>query len=73
MGRKNINACHKQRKLRIPRNHHFIYSVNEDGSNASVVRFLGEQESDYLWCFHPDGFAMWIHLSHLSNVPRRAA
>ena len=69
MARKNRNAVrsNRVRKLSIPRNHHFIYSVHDDGSEASIVRYMGEQEGDYLFCFHPEGYALWIHLSQLSN------
>lgn len=75
MARKNRNAVRRNRvrKLAIPRNHHFMYSVNEDGSEASVVRYLGEQDGDMLLCFHPEGYAMWIHLHHLSNTPKKRA
>lgn len=72
MARKNRNAVKGARpqKLHIPRNHHFMYSTDEFGADATVVRFLGEQDGDYLWCYHPEGFAMWIHVHQLSNRPR---
>lgn len=74
MGRKNRNAVRsirRQRKLDIPRNHHFVYSVNDDGSEASIVRYLGDQEGDHLYCYHPSGFPLWIHVSQLSNPSKQ--
>lgn len=74
MARKNGHRHFRAQKLDIPRNHHFIYSVNDDGSDASVVRYLGEQNGDYLTCYMPSGYVMPIHVSQLSNPPKvRAA
>ena len=73
MGRKNSMSAHRAKKLGIAKGHHFIYSVNEDGSEASVVRYLGEQDGDRLLCYMPDGYFMWIHLHYLSNAPKRQA
>lgn len=70
MARKNGNKAHRQRKLNIPRNFHFMYSTHEFGDDATVVRYLGEQDDDRLLCFHPEGYSLWIHLHHLWNVPR---
>lgn len=70
MARKNRNARKRTPKLNIPKNHHFMYSTDEFGADASVVRYLGEQDGDQLLCFHPEGFELWIHVSHLSNVPK---
>lgn len=75
MGRKNVNATKgkKQRKLPIAKGHHFMYSTDEFGKDATVVRYLGEQDGDLLYCYHPEGFAMWIHLHHLWNPVKKAA
>jgi hypothetical protein len=73
MARKNGMSAHRTRKLGIAKGHHFLYSVNEDGSDATVVRYLGEQDNDRLYCYLPDGFAMWIHIHYLANVPHRRA
>lgn len=73
MARKNGNRHHKRPKLDIPRNHHFIFAVDEGGTDACVVRFLGEQDGDFLWCYHPAGYARWIHVSYLSNPPKAMA
>ena len=72
MARKNGTRFTRRAKLPIPRNHHFMYSTHEFGEDATVVRYLGDQDGDYLYCFHPEGYAMWIHLHQLSNVPRAA-
>jgi len=74
MGRKNINAERdrkRQRKLPISKGQHFLYSTHEFGEDATVVRYLGEQDGDTLLCFVPDGFSMWIHVHQLSNIPHR--
>lgn len=71
MARKSGSKMKTQRKLNIPKNFHFLYSTHEFGDDATVVRYLGEQDGDYLYCFHPEGFAMWIHLHQLSNMPSR--
>lgn len=71
MARKNRNARPNYRKLNIPRGRHFIYSTTDDGSDATVVRYMGEQDGDYLTCFHPAGYVIPIHVSQLSNPPRR--
>ena len=75
MGRKNINAVktRRQRKLAIPNGHHFLYSTHEFGEDATVVRYMGEQDGDSLLCFIPDGFSMWIHIHHLTNVPKTSS
>lgn len=67
MARKNRNAVKRARKYDIPRNRHFVYSTDELGADATIVRYLGEQDGDHLFCFHPEGFAMWIHVHNLSN------
>lgn len=69
MGRKNANARPAQ-KFRIKKNRHFAYSTEEFGDNASIVRYLGIQDGDYLYCFHPEGFPLWIHVHQLSNPAR---
>lgn len=66
MGRKNSNAK-PQQKYRIKKNRHFAYSTDEFGRDASIVRYLGNQDGDYLYCWHPEGFPLWIHVHHLSN------
>ena len=71
MGRKNRNAQKNYRKLNIPRGRHFIYSTTENGSDDIVVRYLGEQNGDYLTCYHPAGFVLPIHVSQLSNPSKR--
>lgn len=71
MARKNGNAPHKRPKLDIPFGQHFLYSVRDDGGEASIVRFMGDQDNDFLWCRHADGYRLWIHVSQLSNVPKR--
>lgn len=67
MGRKNRNAQKNYRKLNIPRGRHFIYSTTENSGDDIVVRYLGEQNGDYLTCYHPAGFVLPIHVSQLSN------
>ena len=73
MARKNGAQSHRRAKLPIPKNFHFLYSTDEFGLDATVVRYLGEQDGDFLYCFHPEGYAMWIHLHQLSNVPKVVA
>lgn len=67
MGRKNSNAAKgaRPRKYNIPKNTHFMYSPHEDGSDATVVRYLGEQNGDTLLVWHPEGYSMFVHLHHL--------
>jgi len=67
MGRKNENAVKgsRKRKYNIPKNTHFMYSPHEDGSEATVVRYLGEQNGDTLLVWHPEGYSMFVHLHHL--------
>lgn len=71
MGRKHSNA-RPEPKYQIRRNRHFVYSTDEFGKDASVVRYLGKQEGDYLYCWHPEGFALWIHVHQLSNPVKHA-
>lgn len=75
MGRKNENATKgkRQRKLAIAKGHHFMYSTDEFGADATVVRYLGEQDGNLLLCHHPEGFQLWIHLHHLWNPTKKAA
>lgn len=73
MGRKNVNAlkARRQRKLSIAKGTHFLYSTDEFGADATVVRYLGEQHEDTLLCFLPEGYSMFIHLHHLNLAPKR--
>lgn len=70
MARKNGNKAHRRPNLNIPKNWHFMYSTHEFGDDATVVRYLGEQDDDFLLCFHPEGYATWIHLHQLYNMPK---
>lgn len=71
MARKNSNATKGGRSLRIQRNRHFYYTPGYVDADATVVRFLGKQDADYVYCYHPDGFPMWIHVSELYSTPSR--
>lgn len=71
MARKSGSKAHNRRKLNIPKNFHFMYSTHEFGEDATVVRYLGEQDGDSLLCFLPDGYSMWIHVHQLYNMPKR--
>jgi len=74
MARKNRNARTQQRRYPIAKNRHFLYSTDDEfGTDATVVRFMGEQDGDMLLCFHPEGFPLWIHVHQLSNPIRSAA
>lgn len=73
MARKNRNATKRRQTINIPKGRHFMYSPHEDGSDATVVRYIGEQDGDFLLCWHPDGFAMWIHMHQMWNPTKRAA
>jgi len=70
MGRKNTNAVkeRKRRHVRIAKGTHFLYSTHEFGEDATVVRYMGEQNGDTLLCFLPEGYSMFIHMHHL-NLP----
>lgn len=74
MARKNRNAVKggKIRKVAIPKNHHFLY-YPDDYADPTVVRYLGEQDGEWLYVFHPEGFPMWAHMHQLSNPARAAA
>lgn len=69
MGRKNANARAKS-KYQIPKNRHFAYSTDEFGRDASIVRYLGAQDGDFLYCWHPEGYPLWIHVHQLTNPVR---
>lgn len=69
MARKNGNR-HFRAKLPINKGHHFIYQIDETSNDATVVRYLGEQDGHYLYCWHPEGYALWIHIAQLHNRPR---
>ena len=77
MGRKNANAVRgnrRSRKLRVAIGTMFTYSTDDAGSDATLVRYLGEQDGDTLLCWHPEGFNLWCHLSHLSrSISARSA
>lgn len=70
MGRKNANATktRRQRRFKIAKGTHFLYSTDEFGEDATVVRYMGEQGDDSLLVFHPEGYAFWAHVHHL-NLP----
>lgn len=71
MARKSGNRHHRAPKLGIAKGHHFMYSTAEDGSDATVVRYLGEQDGDRLLCYLPQGIALWLHVHYLWNTPKR--
>ena len=75
MARKNRNAQKdgRSRKYAVARNTHFLYSTDEFGEDATVVRYMGEQQGDLLLCHHPEGMVLWCHVSHLSRSISRAA
>lgn len=65
MARKNRNAK-TQRKFNIKPNMHFLYSPEPELSDDfTVVRYLGEQDQDMLYVFHPEGYAFWAHVGSL--------
>lgn len=70
MARKDGNRHHKATKLPIHKGHHFIYQISDLNNDATVVRYLGDQDGHYLYCWHPEGFALWIHVAQLSNKPK---
>lgn len=69
MARKNRN---RRPNLHIAKGRHFMYSPHEFGEDACVVRYLGEQDGDQLLVFHPEGYAIWVHMHNLWN-PKKAA
>lgn len=69
MGRKNP----KTQKINLPKNFHLMYSTDEFDRDAIVVRYMGEQDGDYLLCWNPEGFQFWAHISHVWTPKRRAA
>lgn len=72
MARKNRNARPLKPAFRIPRNRHFAYSTDEFGADASIVRYLGEQDGNFLLCWHPEGYQLWIHVHQLTNPAKSA-
>ena len=74
MARKNSNARGNVKRFPVPKNFHFLYSTDDEfGTDATVVRYMGEQDGEFLLCFHPEGYALWIHCHQLSNIPKVAA
>lgn len=75
MARKNRNAQRgsQRRKFPVSKGTPFVFSTDEFGEDATIVRYLGEQDGDMLLCRHPEGFDLWCHLSYLSRSVRRVA
>lgn len=70
MGRKNRNA-NKRRKYAIKRNMHFLFAPEPELTDEfTVVRYLGEQDGDLLYVYHPEGYAFWAHVGSLT-LPMR--
>lgn len=69
MGRKNANAKPVPR-FNIPARKHFLYTPEDDLTlaNATIVRYMGEQQGPNLKCWHPDGFEFWANMHNLANV-----
>ena len=74
MARKNNNTrtTNRRSRLRIPKHTHFVYSTDEFGNDATLVRYLGDQSGDLLYCWHPAGYALWCRISHLHRVNHRS-
>lgn len=74
MARKNKNArlTSRRARLRIPKYTHFIYSADEHGNDATLVRYLGDQSGDLLYCWHPEGYALWCPVMYLHRVNHRS-
>lgn len=74
MARKNANARGRSRRNRVnlAPNTHLMYSTDEFGEDATVVRYMGESSGDYLTVFHPEGYVIEAHMHHLW-LPRKTA
>lgn len=65
MGRKNRNAKPRPRHPHIKPNTHFCYSTDELYTDPVIVRYMGRQDGDLLQCWHPAGYIVWAHVTHL--------
>lgn len=71
MGRKHKNA--RAPRLLIRPNSHLMYSTDELYQDATVVRYMGEQDDDCIKVWHPDGFELWVHITHVWFPSKQAA
>lgn len=71
MARKNKNA--RPQYLTIPKGTHLMYSPDELYQEPSVVRCMGEQRDDEILVFVPEGFPMWVHVTHVWRSKNKSA
>ena len=68
MARKNSNA--RPNPITIKEGTHLMYSADELYQEPSVVRYMGEQNGDEILVFHPEGYALWVHVTQ-AWIPKK--